>query len=218
MPQTRPPAVTVIAILNLVFGALWLLCGLASLGMQASGMQNMFMNMGNVNPGNNPQLAKQEEIRKQVMEFSGKMNSSPLEYASHLQYIVLSALLIISGIGLLKMAPWGRALALLYATLSILSNLALVIMMFVVSVPLVQEFADKLATQGQEAQMMAFFMKFGVYVGIALPAASLIYPAIVLILLLRPPVAAAFRSESVASAPPSAASEHIEEDDRWGRG
>ena len=104
MQQTRPASVTVIAILNLVFGALWLLCGLGSLGMQASGMQNMFMNMGNVNPSNNPQIAKQEEIRKQVMEFSRKMNSSPLEYASHAQYIVLSILLIISGIGLLMSA------------------------------------------------------------------------------------------------------------------
>jgi len=218
MRQTRPASVTVIAILNLVFGALWLLCGLGSLGMQASGMQSMFMNMGNVNPTNNPQIAKQEEIRKQVMEFSWKMNSSPIEYASHAQYIVLSILLIISGIGLLKMAPWGRTLSFVYATLSILSNLALIVMTFMVSVPLVQEFADKLSTQGQEAQVMATFMKIGVYFGIILPVVSMIYPAIVLILLLRPSVAAAFRGQHVAAAPPGAASEHIEEDERWGRG
>jgi hypothetical protein len=217
MPQTRPASVTVIAILNLVFGSLWLLCGLGSLGMQASGMQDMLTKLGSVGPSNNPQVANQQDIQKQVMEFSRKMNSSPEEYATHLQYIVLSILLIISGIGLLKMAPWGRVLSLVYATLSILSNLALIVMLFFLSLPLAEEFADKLSVQGQEGQAAAILIKGGVYFGIILPLVSMIYPVIVLILLFRPSVAAAFRGEIVATAGPSSRSEHIAEDDRWGR-
>jgi hypothetical protein len=220
----RPASVTVIAILNLVFGGLWLLCGLANLGMQASGMQNMFMNMGNVNanPSNDPQvakqIAKQQEIQKQAMEFSRKINSSPTQYATQLQNIVLSILLIVSGIGLLNMASWGRILSFVYAALSILSNLALVVMMLMVNVPLAQEFADKVSGQGPEVQLVATLVKAGVYVGIIVPIASMIYPAIVLILLVRPSVAAAFRGETSAAAAPGTMSEHIEEDERWGRG
>ena len=218
MQRTRPASVTVIAILNLVFGGLWLLCGLGSLGMQASGMQQMFANMGNVNPGNNPKLAKQEEIRKEIMEFSQKAGARPSEYAAHVQYVVLAILLIVSGIGLLKTAPWGRALALVYAALSIVSNLALIVLILLTDIPAVHEFADKLATQGQEAQMIANVMKFFAYFAVVLPLLSLIYPAIVAILMLRPSVAAAFRGETPLKADAAPASEHIEEDDRWGRG
>jgi len=218
MQRTRPTSATVIAVLNLVFGALWLLCGLGSLGMQASGMQQKFANMGNINPGNNPQLAKQEEIRKEIMEFSQKAGARPSEYASHVQYVVLAILLIVSGIGLLKTAPWGRALALVYAALSILSNLALMLLVLLTDIPAVHEFADKLATQGQEAQMIANLMKVTAYLAVVLPLLSLIYPAIVAVLMLRPTVAAAFRGETPLPADATSTSEHIEEDDRWGRG
>jgi hypothetical protein len=218
MPRTRPASVTVIAILHLIFGGLWLLCGLGSLGMQASGLQDMFMNVGNVAPSNNPQLAKQQDMQKQVMEFSRKMSYSPVEYATHVQYVVLSILLILSGIGLLKMAPWGRMLSLVYATLSILSNMALIVALVTVSIPLVQEYADKLAVHGQEGQTAGILIKGGVSVAIILSLVSMIYPVIVLILLFRPSVAAAFRGEIIPAVPTSSPSEHIEENDRCGRG
>jgi hypothetical protein len=131
---------------------------------------------------------------------------------------VLSIWLIVSGIGLLNMAPWGRILSFVYAALSILSNLALVVMMLMVNVPLVQEFADKLSGQGPEVQLMATIMKISVYGGIIFPIVSLVYPVIVLILLLRPSVAAAFREKTGAATAGGTVSEHIEEDERWGRG
>jgi hypothetical protein len=133
------------------------------------------------------------------------------------QYVVLAILLIVSGIGLLKTAPWGRALALVYAALSIVSNLALIVLILLTDIPAVHEFADKLATQGQEAQMIANVMKFFAYFGVGLPLLSLIYPAIAAILMLRPSVAAAFRGETPLKPDSAPVSEHIEEDDRWGR-
>jgi hypothetical protein len=153
-----------------------------------------------------------------MMEFSQKTGSRPSQYASLLQYIVLAILLIISGIGLLKTAPWGRALALVYAALSILSNLGLIVLVLLTDIPAVQEFAEKLATQGEEAQMLANLMKFFAYVPVVVLLLSLIYPAIVAILMLRPSVAAAFRGETPLKVEGAPASEHIEEDDRWGRG
>src|ERR1700687_5388301 len=136
MQRTRPTSVIVVAILHLVFGCLWLLCGLATLGMQASGMNNMFMNMGNFQT-NNPQLAKQQEIQKEIMQFSQVQSSSVGQYASLLQYVVLSILMIISAIGLLKLQSWGRVLSLVYATLSILSNIAIAVYVWVVGIPIV---------------------------------------------------------------------------------
>jgi hypothetical protein len=184
--------------------------------MQASGMNNMFMNMGNVQT-NNPQLARQQEIQKEVMKFSREQGSSAGQYASLLQYVVLSILMIISAIGLLKMQRWGRVLSLVYATLSILSNIAIAVYMWVVNIPAVKAFADRLGAQGQEAQMMANLMKFFSNFSIITPIVSMIYPIIVLILMLRPSVAAAFRGQ--AEAPPDSASDsnQFEAEDRWGR-
>ncbi|HEV3083396.1 MAG TPA: hypothetical protein VGY66_26670 [Gemmataceae bacterium] len=209
---------TIIAILNLVFGGLWLLCGMVSLGMQVSGMQNMFMNFGNMNPSNNPQLAKQQEIQKEILEFTKESNRPAAQYASNLQTLVLSIMLIVSGIGLLRMQLWGRVLALVYGTVSILSHIAVLVYMFMVNVPVAQAFAEKMAAKGEQEKMMGSLMQFGIYVGMAVPIVSMIYPAIVLILMLRPAVAAAFRGEPAPTGDAAPASEHIEEDDRWGRG
>jgi hypothetical protein len=217
MRRIRPTSVTVIAILQLVFGCLWLLCGLGSLAMQATGMNNMFMNMGNVQT-NNPQLAKQQEIQKEVMQFSKEQSSGAGQYASLLQYVVLSVLMILSGIGLLQMKSWGWVLSLVYATLSILSNIALAVYIWFVVVPAVQAFADKLAAQGPEAQVMAGLLKFGSNFSIVTPVLSLIYPIIALILMLRPSVVAAFRGEAATSPNTEARTDQFEAEDRWGRG
>jgi len=216
MQRIRPTSVTVIAILQLVFGGIWLLCGLVTLGMQASGMQQTFMNMGSMNPGNNPQLAKQKELQDDVKKFSLELNSQPMQYFQNGQTLTLSLLMIFSGIGLLNMRKWGRTLAFVYATLSILSHIAMIVYMVMVTIPATQQFASEMAVKGQDAKMLAGLMQFGVYVGLAISFLSMIYPTIVLILLLRPGVAAAFRGERVAPADVFPASDQIEEDDRWG--
>jgi hypothetical protein len=141
-----------------------------------------------------------------------------MQYASNLQTLLLSILLIVSGIGLLRMQSWGRIMALVYGTVSILSHIAVLVCMVMVSVPVAQAFAEKMAAKGEQEKMMASLMQFGVYMGMAVPIISMIYPAIVLILMLRPSVAAAFRGEPLPTGDAAPPSEHIEEDDRWGRG
>jgi hypothetical protein len=182
--------------------------------MQASGMNNMFMKMSNVQT-NNPQLAKQQEIQKELMKFSQAQSSSAGQYASLLQYAVLSILMISSGIGLLKLRSWGRVLSLVYATLSILSNIAIAVYIWVVNIPAVQAFADRLGAQGQQAQMVANMIKFFANFSIITPIVSLIYPMIVLIVMLRPSVAGAFRAEADVPSDTGSRSNQFEADDRW---
>src|SRR5437660_11266458 len=148
MQRTRPASVTVIAVLNFVFGGLGLVGGLAGFIFVMIGLDKMFMNMGNINPGNNPQVAKQLEqqqaLQKDIMKFSEEINPKWYQVASAGQNIVLSIMMILGGIGLLKVLSWGRNLCLAYATLSILSHLGVILYTFLVVVPAMQAFAQQL--------------------------------------------------------------------------
>jgi uncharacterized membrane protein len=222
MQRTRPASLTVIAVLNFVFGGLGLIGGLLGLVFVMIGMDKMFMNMGNMNPGNNPQVAKQLEqqqaLQKDIMKFAEQTNPRWYQVATTSQNIVLSIMMILGGIGLLKVQSWGRNLCLTYATLSILCHIGVLIYTFLVVVPAMHALTQQMGAKGGQAKLMSFGMEFGGYVGMASPFVMMIYPVIVLIVMFRPNVVAAFRGEAAPPAEDSAASEHIQEDDRWGKG
>jgi uncharacterized membrane protein len=222
MQRTRLASVTVLAVLNFVFGGLGLVGGLTGFIFMMIGLDKMFMNMGSMNPGNNPQVAKQleqqQEFQKDMLEIVEKTNPRWYQVASTSQNIVLSIMMILGGIGLLKVQSWGRNLCLTYATLSILCHIGVLIYAFLVVLPAMQAFAQQMGAKGGQYKLIAFFMQFGAYGGMISPFVMMIYPVIVLIVMFRPNVVAAFRGEAAPPAEDSAASEHIQEDDRWGKG
>src|SRR5262245_45794346 len=110
MAQARPTSVTVMAILNIIFGSLFTLmcmCEGASLVMNAAGM----------NPGqggNDPNVRMMEQL---MSELPGYM---VVRVATFLLNFSLSVLLLVSGIGLLNMKSWARVASIIYGVVNIL--------------------------------------------------------------------------------------------------
>jgi hypothetical protein len=106
MPRKRPPAVTVFAILNLVFGGLGLLFGSCAGGLQAIGMNAMPPPAAQAN---DPTLQLQFQLMKEIPHLN------EVQLVNLLVIAGLSLGLLVSGLGLLLLQPWGRWLGLLTA-------------------------------------------------------------------------------------------------------
>jgi gas vesicle protein len=132
--------------------------------------------------------------------------------------MVLNMLMVISGVGLLGLAEWGRRLALGVAWLKILRWVAIMIVTMIVIVPVMAEKMDKLVQQVQvQAQaksgappmptpMFGFGQIMGILVAIVVVFSALvasIYPAISLWFLTRPPTRAACMQRPKAAEPPA---------------
>jgi hypothetical protein len=118
--------------------------------------------------------------------------------------LVLSLMMIVSGIGLLRMQPWGRILALVYAGCSIVIRIAGSLYTFTVFIPAVNEFTAQFEPQAgatQQAHLLATAMRFNATLAAVFFAVALLYPILVLILLLMPGVGAAFRAKSRGEEP-----------------
>jgi len=93
---------------------------------------------------------------------------------------VMAILLIISGIGTLKLAAWGRMLGLLYAGVEVVSTIVQLIIYAVMLLPLQSQL---------KSPMGPLIMYLMIFIG---PLISLIYPVVLLIFYTRPGVKAQF--------------------------
>jgi hypothetical protein len=126
MPRERPTAILVMAILNFVFGGLYILfliCGGISIAVTAVFAKNMPTPKGQPNP---------------FEEVTGMYDAIPGFYAftatTSTLMLLFCILLVVAGIGLLKMQPWARWACIVYAaytlfaaSISLMYNLALAI-------------------------------------------------------------------------------------------
>src|SRR5437870_11242289 len=126
MPRTRPPSITVIAILQLVFGGLMVVLYICGGLMQLAGGQAMFSSFSNTgNAKANNQMQIQKEFQEGVERIQAQMPGGKMvEHAKLCVDILLTLMMIIGGIGLLKMLRWSHTLTILYAVLSILMKIA----------------------------------------------------------------------------------------------
>jgi hypothetical protein len=210
MPQKKPTSVVVIAILQLVFGILGLL-GVA-LNLSGAGKQLNAMNQQN-------QPIKPEQLEEKV--------AAKIPHYQLIQNVsmgisgVLCLLMILSGIGLLGLHSWARLLAIFYGILSILITLGSALYSFAVVGPAYAEIGDEVTRQGgPEAQMLGTILKFTGYIAAGCGLVTIIYPLIVLLIMFRPAVRAAFRGESLPTEPEDyrdqyAAPDVPEPDDRY---
>lgn len=194
MKSNRPTSVLTLAILHLVFGGLGLICtmcaGLGSMG-------NPFGGLGQ----QQGQQKMQAEMEKQMDEKLPAANA--VQYGGMAIDAVLSFMLIAGGIGLLKMASWARTLSLVYAALSLLHKLFGAIYSIAFMIPLMTEIKPLLIEEmrtdpqvtPQMAESLATLVGMTGYFSLAVVVVTMLYPTIVLIIMLRPSVAAAFRGE-----------------------
>jgi hypothetical protein len=106
--------------------------------------------------------------------------------------LLLDLMLLASGIGLLLMHPWARALSLIYAPLSILFHVVSFAYQLIFVMPATQDFFARIPAVGPMGSLVAIITDIGLIVGFLV----VIYPIVVLILLLRSSTAAAFRGET----------------------
>jgi hypothetical protein len=185
--------VTVIAVLQLIFGGLGLLCtlgGIAGSSFQASG-----------STGTNNKTITQEDINRELEKrFSAYKAVQVVLIGSGL---VLSGLMIASGIGLLQMRSWGRTTAIVWAGLNIAVRIPNVIYSIAVVIPATNAAFETLPGLGQA---MAGMTRFLLYFGLVVEFLTVVYPIIVLCVMLNGKVSAAFQK--------AAARRDDDEDDR----
>lgn len=212
MPNYRPTPVLVIAILHLVGGGLGLifsLCGCAGLFM-GSALSSMTLPTAPVRPGQPapPPPPGPNEIMKFYNE------NVPGYQAFTIGAIVVSFLLdgmlLAAGIGLLNMRPWARGLSLAYAPISIVNR----VFAFIYQLVFVMPATEKLYAQNPVLAGMSSFMTITTGVGLVVNLLFIIYPIAVLVILLMPSTAAAFRGQAPVRAE-GASEEASDSDDSW---
>jgi hypothetical protein len=123
-PKKKPPVITVFGILNIIFG------GLGLLGAICGGLATFaFAQVTMPGPGNPPNPIKD------MLEYMDK--HAPL-YTTYMIFeivigLIMAVILIVAGIGLLKVRPWARWLSIAYAGVRlvlILVGLVLAILIF----------------------------------------------------------------------------------------
>jgi len=103
----RPTAVTVFGVLNIVFGSFWSLCCF-SMGGCVFFVGSMLAQP----PQGDPELQENIETLRTMAEVPGFV---PWMMAFIFGTAVLALFLLIAGIGLLKVQPWGRTISIMIA-------------------------------------------------------------------------------------------------------
>jgi hypothetical protein len=138
-------------------------------------------------------------------------------YVENIAGILLNLLMIISGVGLMRMSDWGRRLALGVAWLKILRWIAILVFTLVVIVPITSEASQKMFQEidkqtktkvggGGSPIPLAFFSQFTAILTAVVAVASAlfgsIYPVLSLWFLTRPATRAACLARAMATGPP----------------
>ncbi len=176
MARQRPTAVTVMGILNIVFGSLSLLC------LACSGI--ILLIMANQSGLGNPVLELFEAMRREIPGYV------PVTILSLTLGVLMAVLLIVAGIGLLNMRGWGRVLSIVYGIVTILTQIGAMIYQFAYVNPAMQRVHENLppAFRGGmsgDPTFNAIMSMLGAILG-------MVYAIVLLIMMLLPGVSAAF--------------------------
>ena len=196
MARYRPTAVLVLAILHLVGGGLGLVMDACGGAAAAAG--------GSFSPGagQSPQAKAQQDFQKRLQQHIEQElpANRAITYASLAVSLLLDVLLLAGGTGLLSMQPWARTVSLVYAVLSILTKVfTLVNLAF--TWPVMDKFIQQEAAKDPNLGPLTSMMPAILGVTAVFTLLLMIYPVVVLVILLRPRIAAAFREEAPPDQP-----------------
>jgi hypothetical protein len=194
MAKQRPTRITVFAILNIVFGALWLFCITCGI-VAAPAMQQLQAQQQGQQPGLN-----QQDFEKRVEAQLPAYNV--IKWAGLGLSLVLGVILIVAGIGLLNMASWGRGLSIVWAVIAILYLLISLVYNIIYVNPVMAE-----TMKEQQVQLPAAFF-------IGMEAAStllmILYPIVLLIVMLLPATGTALAGSGPRDLPGDAADDYYD--------
>jgi hypothetical protein len=141
--------------------------------------------------GNDPGAKFQKEFEKTLEnKIPGYKTIETVQIALS---AVLNLALILFGVGLLKLQPWGRIGCIGYAIVSLVGGLAATVYSFLYVVPAMKEaIADLTRTQPQMPKEVIQIMEMTMTAAPFLGLCGLIYPIVVLVIMLSPKVSRAF--------------------------
>jgi hypothetical protein len=180
-PANRPTIISVIGIVNIVFGSMGLITAICCVGggmLIAPLISQMPMPQG---PGKAP-------IENPMTKLNAVPGYLALQCAQVAMGVFTGSLLLISGIGFLKMKRWSRSLTFVYIVVAIVwAVIAMVVQQQVVT-PAMKEFSQKIQeSTGQPNPVLdnSVFMTIGYAFGML---ASFALPVVLFVLMLLPAV------------------------------
>src|SRR5262245_5895080 len=187
MIKKRPTVVTVMGVLNIVFGGLWMLLYLC-IGLL---FVVIFIAFGQANVARDPQLNELKELWSEMTrEIPGLTVFLVLTVTLS---VVLAIVEIISGIGLLRMKNWARLMCIFYGVVVILTSIASLVYRFAILNPGAERAAEKLvARRGVHMGQDPMEGTFNNILEILQTVIGIAYAVILLIVMLLPSVSAAF--------------------------
>ncbi len=197
MPTKRPGSVTAAAVMSIVYGSLFTvcgLCGLAALALQSAG-NNLFA-------GGNPQ---QEQFQKQVQDALER--DAPAYQAVQVGGTILGLFeaiaMLIAGIGLLGMNGWARLLALITAVIAMASGIFQIVYALAFIIPTANEAMQRIPAPANAGPQGGDFIRVligGMYAAtVVFHIVWIIYMLIILLLLRRRNVRAAFAASGLST-------------------
>jgi hypothetical protein len=229
MPSPRRPgAATAAGVLAIIYGSLGLLCGvcgLASLLIQGAGGNNMFF-------GGDP---AQADLQKKLQDALARDLPAyeAVQIGGNLLGLIEAVALLVGGIGVLNMRRWARTLVMTFSFIAIASGIFQVYYQTVFVFPSMNNvFQNELpgllpaGPAPQAAQVMSVMRTMVTAIAvvtIVILVVVMIYLFIIIMLLARPHVRAAFASQDQMDYLESEregerARRDYDEDDDWGRG
>lgn len=177
MRSNRPPAVTFVAVANMIFGVLGMLCACFN------GVVMGFM--ASISP-DDPDPFMQSIGQYWQFIVRNIPAYVPIEVALSTYYLVISVLAIVGSVGLLSLRPWGRAIALVFGVSMILVQFGYLLFFFAFVNPVLNRFEGRQNAMGGGGLMGTGFIEASTSL------LALIYAIVVVILLFLPRVSAAF--------------------------
>lgn len=215
MPRPRPGALTVVAVLGIVYGCLATtcnLCGVFGLAMQGTMSQGF--------PGGDEKQAKLQKDLEAAIERDVPAYRA-IQIALPVVSLLLGIAMLAAGIGLLRSQAWARLLAMLTALVAILVKVFEIAYQLIFVIPASNKALNDVLPgampQGQPGgqelvKFMQVFVPAMAFVVVGILVLVIVYLLIIVMLLLRRDVRAAVSGADAAAA--AASGDSLEEG--WG--
>ncbi len=195
MARKRPTSLLVLGILHLTFGTLGLLNVVSDTAMTWA--VNRYFPTSQAPTTSQPKTAAPFEIGDVFSAIEHSPYYREMTLSSTVVSGLLSLVLIVGGIGLVRMRPWARTVSLTYAILSILFHSGEIVYNAVFLLPFLDSFLARVADPAILPVITGVVWVCGLG-GVLL---YFIYPTFVLVWMLRRPIANALRNGGVEVTP-----------------
>ena len=178
----------IIAILQLAFGALGFLAGVCGGVLEWADQPGIYARLFGPQ---DPEELETEKEKQKILESVPAYRV--IDRGKDILDIAICLAMIISGFGLLRMKTWGRSLTIVTVFISIAGGLIFVLYALAFTVPAVYQFTESKLPADIDEYIDLSFLKFQAIAPIFHEMVFMIYPVIVLLVMMRSSVSAAFR-------------------------